>query len=121
MGRAVRQRYVQSVRLDASGAGTVTFTANGDVLIQISRVIVVGPGGAANVLQTTANIDVNGDAIDGSQAGNNDTSDTQHLMLAGDILTCRWTGGDVGATATLTLRGIQYEAGQGMAAIAGAG
>lgn len=118
---AIRQRYVQSVRLNAAGTGTVTYTARGDVLIQLTRVLVVGPNGANPVLQTTAAIEVNGDDLDGSQTGNNDTSDTQHLMLAGDILTCTWTGGDVGATATLTLRGIQYAAGQGVAAIAGAG
>lgn len=116
---AIRQRFVESVRLDAAGGGFVTYTARGDVLITITRVLVVGPGGVPPTLQTTAYVDVNGDDLDGSETGNNDTSDTQHLMLAGDILTCRWAGGDPGAVATLTLRGFQYDAGKGIGAVAG--
>lgn len=119
MAGAIRQRFVATVKLGATGGGSVSFTARGDVLIQLTRVVVVAAGGGTPVNQSTAMIDVNGDDLDGSETANNDTSDTQHLMLAGDVLTCTWSGGDVNATATLTLRGIQYEAGAGMAAISG--
>jgi hypothetical protein len=123
---ALRQRYPISVKLNASGSGAASFTARGDVLITSMRTVVTVPSTTGNptgtpVLQSTAMVEINGDDLDGSQTANNDTSDTQHLMLAGDVLICTWSGGDVGATATLTIWAIQYPAGQGIAAIAGAG
>lgn len=117
---ALRQIYNRSVTLDAAGTGSVQFTMRGDVLIGHTRVVVLKANGTSPILQSTAMIDTNGDSFEGSYSGNNDASDTTHLMLSGEILTCSWTGGDVGAIATCTLRGIQYAAGDGIKAVGGA-
>jgi hypothetical protein len=112
----LRQTYrVPAIKLDATGSGTVQFVARGDVLIQHTNILVlpVAPATASKLIPT-ALVTVNGDTLEGSQTGNFDSSDTTHLMAAGDELLCTWTGGDPGAVATLTLRGIQYPAGEGI-------
>lgn len=116
----VRQTFRRTVVLGAAGSGTVQLVARGDLRVNHTRVRVTGPAGAASTLQSTATVELSGDDFEGSYSGNNDASDTVHLMIAGDILTCTWTGGDVGATATLTVRAIEYPAGQGMKAVYGA-
>lgn len=117
---ALRQIYTDKVTLDGTGAGLVQFTMRGDVLVQHTRVTVVKANGLPATLQSTAMISINGDEFEGSYSGNNDASGTAHLMLSGDILTCSWTGGDVGARATCVVRGLQYNAGDGIRAVAGA-
>lgn len=114
-----RQRYPYQIVLDGSGGGFVTHVARGDFLVQTTRLVVSLSSGASPAKQSTAMLTLNGAQFEGSYSGNNDTSDTQHLMMAGDELVCTWTGGDAGATATLTLFGVQFDAGEGMAAIYG--
>lgn len=116
--KPIRQTYPLSVViLDARGNGSVQFTARGDVLIQHTnvRVLPVSPA-TSSTLIPTATIDVNGVFLEGSQTANLDASDTQHLMLAQEVLTCTWTGGDPGAKATCTIRGFEFLAGQGVEA-----
>jgi hypothetical protein len=115
---AIRQTFVESVRLNASGAGEVSITARGDFDVQHTNVIVAP---LPSVLVPTAALTLNGSPFEGSQTGDFDSSDTRHLMLAGDILTCTWTGGDAGKTATFTVRGVEYAAGTGMKATSGQG
>lgn len=115
----LRQRYPRTVRLDASGAGSVSFTARGDFLLTRYRVVVVTAAGLAPTNQSQATIEINGDDFDGSFTGNNDAGDCSHLMVAGDELVCAWSGGDALASATLTLWGMEYDAGTGIASVYG--
>lgn len=117
---ALRQVYRDTVTLDAAGAGSVQFVMRGDVLIQHTRVTVLKANGQQPTLQSTAMISTNGDEFEGSYSGNNDASNTQHLMVSGEILTCVWTGGDAAARATCVLRGLQYKAGDGIKAVGSA-
>jgi len=118
--RPLPQTYPLQVTLDANGAGTVTLTARGDIIITNVRWL-VGPWSTSEtVVQSTAEIEINGDTWQGTYSGNNDQSGAVHLLQAGDILTCSWIGGKAGKTAKLTVRGFQYQAGEG-AAVAGGG
>jgi hypothetical protein len=117
--KPLRQTWpLPAVTLDANGNGATTFTARGDVLIQHTNVLVlpVAPATSSKLIPT-ALIDVNGQFLEGSQSANLDASDTTHLMLAQEVLTCTWTGGDPGARATATLRGFQFPTGQGVEAV----
>jgi hypothetical protein len=118
----IRQTFIRSVILDASGNGAVSYTATGDFLIQhaMMRVYPIPPATASNLIPT-GETDLGGTPFEGSQTGNFDASDTQHLMLANDTITCTWTAGDPGATAVFTIRGIQYAVGEGIAATTGTG
>lgn len=110
---AIRQTYPVQAEVGADGTAEAQLTARGDVIVVHTRVSV-----SSDTNQPTAHLDLNGSEFEGTYAGANDQSNTVHLMLAGDRLTCRWVGADVGATATLYVRGIEYPAGQGMAAYA---
>jgi hypothetical protein len=116
---ANRQTYPVQIKLSALGAGTASFTARYDFYIIHTRILLVGVNNAALVKQSTAILDLNGKDFEGSDNGNNDQSDTKHLMLAGDILECAWTGADANVTATLTIRGFEFPAGTGIQAVLG--
>jgi hypothetical protein len=47
--------------------------------------------------------------IEGTYSGNRDASNTEQLIVGGESITCVWTGGTVGALATLRLSGMQAE------------
>lgn len=115
---ALRQTFPKSVRLDAAGAGFVEITVRGDFLLLMQTTRVVTAAGLPPTPQATSDVHINGDDFEGSDGANRDSSDTQHLMLAGDIIRCEWVGGAPLGTATYTIRGIQYNAGEGIAAIA---
>lgn len=118
---AIRQKYVQQTRLSAGGAGSVSITMRGDFLLQLQTTRVVTAAGGNPTQQAVSDVDINGEDFEGSDGANRDTSDTQQLLLAGDVITCNWVSGAPLGTATFTIRGIQYRAGEGMAAIAKAG
>lgn len=118
---ALRQTFPASTRLDAAGAGYVEITMRGDFLLQLQTTRVVTATGLSPTPQATSDVEINGEDFEGSDGANRDSSDTQHLMLAGDVIRCTWTGGAPLGTATFTIRGIQYNAGEGMAAVAGRG
>jgi hypothetical protein len=115
---ALRQTFPKSVRLDAAGGGFIEITVRGDFLLQLQTTRVVTAAGAVPIPQATCDVEINGEDFDHSDGANRDVSDTEHLMLAGDVLRCTWVGGAPLGTATFTIRGIQYNAGEGMAAIA---
>jgi hypothetical protein len=113
----MRQRFPFPVRLDAAGNGEVTFTARGDVQVQHTRVSVAPiPPAIRSAKIPIAQLYLNGVEWEGSVTGNGDDSDTHYLMLAQDQLRCVWTAGDPQAFALLVVRGIEYPAGQGIAA-----
>jgi hypothetical protein len=118
---SLRQSYTLQTRLDGTGGGFAEFTARGDVFVQHTNTLVapVAPATTSNLIPS-AIVTINGVFLEGSGSGNLDASDTAHLMEAGDVLRCTWAGGDPGATATCIVRGLQYPAGQGMAAVSGA-
>jgi hypothetical protein len=109
---ALRQTFSASVTLDAAGGGTASIVARGDLAVEHTRVFT-----STGLNVPTATLYLNGKQFEGSDVGSNDQSDTRHLMLAGDQLDCVWAGGDAGARATIYVRGIEYPAGQGLAAV----
>jgi hypothetical protein len=114
----LRQTFTKSTRLDAAGAGFVEITMRGDFLLLMQTTRVVTAAGANPTEQATSDVNINGEDFEGSDGANRDSSDTKHLMLANDVIRCEWFRGVPLGTATFTIRGIQYDAGQGMAAIA---
>lgn len=112
----IRQRYVDQVKLDANGAGEVSFTMRADFLLTQTIWRVTPPATVlpANVKQTTAVCTINGEDWEGTYSGNQDSSGSMHMMVASDVFTCRWTGGDPNGFAQLTLRGVEYPPGTGM-------
>lgn len=104
----VRFQLPASTVLDADGNGTATLTARGTWDVMHTRVTVgPAPGQTRVVRQPRALLYLNGTEFEGTYAGSNSQSDTQHQMQAGESIECRWTGGDAGATATLYVRGMQ--------------
>lgn len=110
----IRQRYVDQVKLDATGAGSIEFTMKADFLLTQTTWKVTGVNGAKPTKQATAVNTINGEDWEGTYSGNQDSSGSMHLLITSDILRCQWTGGDANATAQLTLRGVEYPAGTGM-------
>jgi len=102
-------RDSRSVVLDASGTGTVVFGPSRDPwTIQRMSVRV-----SSNTNEPTANVyrgTVNpGSQISGTYSGSNDTDSqvSDNPLYPGEYYTCQWTGGDVGATATISFAGIE--------------
>lgn len=118
---ARRQRYVQQLKLSAAGAGSVSFTFRGDVRILKMRTVIVTAAGGTPTNQATALVELNSDDFDGSFTANNDTSDVDHLAVAGDTLTVTWSGADALAVATYTVWGVEYDAGTGISSVYGSG
>lgn len=96
----------QPVTLDASGNGTA------DVLVptlerwHVTRIAV---STTTNVKEPTAKVYVDsigpGNLLSGTYTGSNDSSDEDQELMPGQHLVCQWTGGDVGAKATLSVFG----------------
>lgn len=110
----IRQRYVQQVKLDANGSGSVSITMRADFLLTQTIWVVTPPSNITTPKQTTAVCQINGEAWEGTYSGNQDSSGSVHMMIASDVFTCTWTGGDANGTAQLTLRGVEYPPGTGM-------
>ncbi|RGC65000.1 hypothetical protein C5N14_30890 [Micromonospora sp. MW-13] len=97
----------QQTTLDANGDGVATYTARVPVQINHTRVQVTPPPGqTATTRRARALVYACGWPLEGTYSGSNDQSDTRHVLLPGETLECRWTGGDPGATATLIVRGV---------------
>ena len=101
----------RSVVLDASGNGTVTFgpdRANTSWLVKRASVKtstnVNEP--IASIYRGTANP---GTLITATYSGSQDTDSdiNDNPLYTGEYYTCQWTGGDVGATATISFGGTE--------------
>lgn len=97
------------VTLDGSGQGTVTFgPGRPNTRWTITRVTVRV---SSNVLEPTANIYRGtpnpGSQITGTYSGSNDTDSeiSDNPLFPGEYYTCQWTGGDAGATASISFGG----------------
>lgn len=115
---AQRDSQPASTVLDAAGDGQAELTVRSEFVVSHTSVRVgPAPGETRVIRQPRAELLLNGEQFEGSYSGASDQSDTRHLMLPGDTLTCVWTGGDPGATATVRIRGYTYPPGEGIKAV----
>lgn len=111
MTKPINQRYNETVVLDASGNGSVSITMRADFVLQRTRWVVQGGTGTN---QATAENFIDSQPFEGTYSGNNDQSNSGRLLTPQNTVTCEWTGGRPGGTATLYLWGIEYPAGEGI-------
>jgi hypothetical protein len=94
------------VKLDATGAGTVTLTPTGLQQWHVTRMAV---SVTTAVLEPTAKVYVGSvseqNLLSGTYSGALDSSDEDQWLQAGQPLICVWAGGDAGATATFSVFG----------------
>lgn len=113
--KPINQRYLANVVLDANGFGAVSIVPRADLALQQTSWRIQGGTLVNGVIpQSTAQVELNGDFWQGTYSGNNDSSPASRLVTNSDQLTCEWTGGPPGGTATLTVFGLEYPAGQGI-------
>jgi len=102
-------RFVRSgqVTLDSAGEGQVTIGCPSGARWKVETTTT----STTSTTRTTASLYLGSPSpaafLEGTYAGNRDTSNTVHQVLGGEILTCTWSGGDAGATATLRVAGEQ--------------
>jgi hypothetical protein len=112
----MRQRFNRSasVVLDAAGDGELQIQPPGMDWEIISTVVSTSTRVLEPECRLTKNGTDDGAMVDGTYAGSWDVSDTVIPLQAGDVLYVAWTGGDVGATATVRVSGWQYPPGEGV-------
>lgn len=101
-------RMPATTTLDSAGAGEVTIQPPG-VVWDVTGMSVET---STAVLHPRADIEINGGFVEGTYSGHRDSSGSQHRLGPTDVVRCTWTGGDVGARATLRLWGLQYPVGK---------
>jgi len=101
--------------LNASGSVTLDATGSGLVDIQVPtlqtwNVTRLGVLVSSNTNEPTAKVYIDsegpGNFLAGTYTGSNDSSDENQTLMPGQHLLCRWTGGDHGAVATLSVFGM---------------
>lgn len=94
------------MKLDASGNGTATLTPNRLETWHVTRIAV---STTTNTLEPIAQVYVGsqapGNLLSGTYTGSLDSSDENQQLNPAQPLVCVWTGGDVGAKATLSVFG----------------
>lgn len=96
--------------------GTVTLNASGTGLVDLEvptlqtwRITKIAVSTTTNVLEPIAYTYIGAESpanlLGGTYTGSNDSSDEDQTVMPGQHILCRWTGGDVGAKATLSLFG----------------
>lgn len=100
-----------SVVLDASGNGTVQLQPNRLETWHVSSTAVRVTSNTLEPVATTYVTSVDdGHILSSTFSGSNDSSPEVQDLQPGQPIFCRWTGGDPGATATLTVLGtVTYE------------
>lgn len=109
--KPINQRYNESVILDGAGNGSVEITVRADFVLQRTRWVVQGGTGTN---QATAENFIDNQPFEGTYSGDNDQSGTPRLLTPNNTVSCTWTGGRPGGTASLFLWGVEYPAGQGI-------
>ncbi len=106
------------VTLDGSGNGTVRMAPVG-CKWEIKRTYVKCSTNVNEAVMTVYQGTVSPTTyIEDTQMGSTgDTSDTTHFIEDGNALFFTWTGGDVGAIATVTISGWQSVPGRGFRAV----
>lgn len=94
---------------DSSGFATAVVSAPSGTRWSVEATTV----STTSTVRTTASIYLGspspGSMIDSTYSGNRDTSDTRHEVIGGESITCVWTGGTPGTSATLRVTGEQRE------------
>lgn len=110
-----RLRFERSAStvLDASGDGQVEFRAPPAGHWLVTQMTVV-TSTADTIPEARVYARAVGDPnlIEGTFTGSRDTSDSEHVVLAGTALIVRWEAGDPGSTATARISGWQYPYGE---------
>lgn len=100
------------VTVGAAGTAETNFTPRANVDVVITNTAVsVKVAGAVDTSSSTGLAFVNGQQIDGTSKGQNDSSDTRFTLTAGDNYRFSWTGASPGGIAQLHFDGVQYAAG----------
>lgn len=117
-GNAVTLDGAGSVVLDATGYGTVRLAPSGEKW-EIRRVHVECSTATLEAQSKTYRNQIAPRyVIDGTYSGSTgDTSDTPIYLEDGQAMIVEWTGGDVGATATVTISGWRSAPSGGFRAI----
>lgn len=93
--------------MDSSGSALVDILVPTLQTWNVSRIAVQT---TTNASEPTARVYVDsegpGNFLAGTYTGSNDSSDESLTLMPGQHLLCRWTGGDVGAKATLSVFGL---------------
>jgi hypothetical protein len=105
------------IRITKAGSGAFDTSGEATVVIGcpagVRWRIIVATVSTTSTTRTTASLYLGTPAesgfLDGTYSGNRSTSDSEHLILGGEVLTCVWTGGTPGARATLRVSGYQTE------------
>lgn len=109
MGDVIRVlNEAQSVILDSNGNGTVTLGPDNafQQWIPTNAACSVSSNTSEPVFVLYNGSAGNANRIGGSYTGSNDNTDLNGITLyPGSVLTGVWTGGDAGATATLSIQG----------------
>ena len=102
-----------STVLNGSGAGSVTYGPQvPGVIFEVATV--------ATITTSTVNVPTflayqgpasQNNFLGGTYDGNNDSSEVAVTLYNGQVLTGIWTGGDSGATATMSVFGTKYSPG----------
>lgn len=100
---------------DGSGKGTGTVSwipTHAHLMVNYMTVNIVGQNNAVLVNQAQATIYKDFQPgtvlIDATFSGNNDASDSSWFLMKSQQLRAIWTGGDIGATATLFIAGWEF-------------
>lgn len=96
-----------SSTFDVSGQAVVTYAPPSLEYWDISSVAVSTTDPTDSVVIPEARITLDGIFKEGTYSGNLDASDTQYRIEKGQRLSCTWTGGTSGRTATFTLNGTR--------------
>lgn len=106
MAQARELRVSGNVKLDATGGGQVQVSAPGGVDWTVTRVSIrVSSNVKEPVFRLYRGAVSDSEFLEGSYSGSQDSSDSVHELQAAQPLIGVWTGGDVGATATMSVSG----------------
>jgi hypothetical protein len=108
MPRTARLNEQASVKLNAGGTGTAQLVPSRLETWTVTRIAV---SASSNTLEPVAQVYVAsvspGNLLAGTYTGSLDSSDENQVLSPQEPLLCVWTGGDVGATATLSVFGTR--------------
>jgi hypothetical protein len=103
-----------NVTLDATGYGAVAVTAPSGVVWNVYLVSVSTTQTDTTVKPPRFNLYADASPnrahfIEGSGSGNQDSSDSPHVIYGGESLCGEWVAGTPGSIATITVRAMQME------------
>lgn len=104
--RTLPLRITRTVTLNGSGAGTIQFTV--DVPLLNIQVVALRVDPRPVTLEPECSVFIDGTFVGGSQAASLDSDTTFNQVVEQQRqIKAVWTGGDAGATATITFSGMK--------------